>query len=319
MIVNTKIDRLYRSEITCESKPVNILRLVEKYGELLWENGRHKSTCFAFLHEIHELAVRHQITRFDNDFLDLLVSEFRKRGNRNSTINRKLASLSKLLRKHHQNGQLDRLPQFEKLPEKNGRIRFLTKTEERSIIHALEEKNPDYGKLALFLVDTGARVGEALALKWADLRDRNVTFWETKSNHPRTVPLTSRTFDMLEVQRKNIPGGPFATIKYYNFRNAWNRAKTTCGLGDDVQVVPHILRHTCASRLAQSGVDIKRIQEFLGHKTLTMTLRYAHLCPKHLDVCASALDEFNLQDQGRSPPMVQLLKPRVHSYTFARH
>ena len=55
---------------------------------------------------------------------------------------------------------------------------------------------------------------------------------------------------------------------------------------DDPQVVPHVLRHTCASRLAQSGVDIKRIQEFLGHRTLSMTLRYAHLSPKHLDICA---------------------------------
>ena len=57
--------------------------------------------------------------------------------------------------------------------------------------------------------------------------------------------------------------------------------------------MPHVLRHTCASRLAQNGVDIKRIQEFLGHRTLAMTMRYAHLAPKHLEVCAEALDEIN--------------------------
>jgi integrase len=62
------------------------------------------------------------------------------------------------------------------------------------------------------------------------------------------------------------------------------------------------LRHTCASRLAQAGVDIKRIQEFLGHKTLAMTLRYAHLTPKHLQVCADVINEINDLSQAARQP-----------------
>jgi len=274
----------------------NVMGLFQQYGDILWENGKHKDSCFAFLHEIHEIATRFGVANIDNSFIDLLISEFRKKGNRNSTINRKLASLSKLLRKHYKNGHIDRLPDFEKLAEKNGRVRFLTGAEERTILYALEDINPNYAKLALFLVDTGARVGEALSVRWSDINNGTVTFWETKSNHPRTVPLTSRIIELLAGLKTEYAGGPFAEIKYYNFRNAWNRAKAMTGMADDEQVVPHILRHTCASRLAQSGVDIKRIQEFLGHKTLTMTLRYAHLSPKHLNVCATALEEFQLND-----------------------
>ena len=159
-------------------------------------------------------------------------------------------------------------------------------------IACLETIDPDYGSLARFLVATGARVGEALNLTWADIHDNKATFWETKAATPRTVPLSRQAIAALAFQKGKHPAGPFKTVRYANFRNAWNRAKQRCGLGRDPQVVPHVLRHTCASRLAQSGVDIKRIQEFLGHKTLAMTLRYAHLSPSHLDVCAAALDKF---------------------------
>jgi integrase len=203
-----------------------------------------------------------------------------------------MACLSKLLRKHQRNGGIDRLPDFAKLPEKNGRIRFLSREEEDLLVARLAAINPDYAELTTFLVNTGARVGEALKLKWADVHNDRATFWETKANTPRSVPLTRAAIEVLERQRGKAPAGPFSMITYRKYYVAWLKCKAECGLGADPQVVPHVLRHTCASRLAQQGVDIKRIQEFLGHRTLAMTLRYAHLAPGHLDVCASALNDF---------------------------
>ncbi|MGN6551815.1 MAG: tyrosine-type recombinase/integrase, partial [Pararhizobium sp.] len=50
------------------------------------------------------------------------------------------------------------------------------------------------------------------------------------------------------------------------------------------------LRHTCASRLVQAGIDLRRVQTFLGHQTIQMTLRYAHLATNDLAQCAAALD-----------------------------
>jgi hypothetical protein len=76
----------------------------------------------------------------------------------------------------------------------------------------------------------------------------------------------------------------------FGFRAVWNDAKQEVGLGDDDQVVPHILRHTCASRLVQGGIDIRRVQMWLGHQTLQMTMRYAHLATNDLDFCLRVLD-----------------------------
>lgn len=58
-------------------------------------------------------------------------------------------------------------------------------------------------------------------------------------------------------------------------------------LSFDAQFTPHCLRHTCASRLVQSGVGIRVVQEWLGHKTIQMTMRYAHLSPTSLHEAAA--------------------------------
>jgi integrase len=187
------------------------------------------------------------------------------------------------------------MPEFRKLPERNARIRFLTREEEQDMLRGLENIDPHYAQLSRFLAETGARVGEALQLNWNDIDDRYVTFWETKSYRPRTIPLTRRARTAVEEQRKSggRTTGPFRNVSNPKYRAGWNLAKDQTAMRDDRQVVPHVLRHTCASRLAQSGVDIKRIQEFLGHRTLSMTLRCAHLSPRHLDVCADALNQLN--------------------------
>jgi integrase len=61
----------------------------------------------------------------------------------------------------------------------------------------------------------------------------------------------------------------------------------------DKGFVPHCLRHTCASRLAQSGVDQYTVQNWLGHTTSKMTARYSWLAPTHLIVGKEAIDRFN--------------------------
>jgi hypothetical protein len=104
-----------------------------------------------------------------------------------------------------------------------------------------------------------------------------------------TVPLTLRAQAAVNVPRNGLKG-PFSMLTQVQFRAIWNDAKATVGLGADKEVVPHILRHTCASRLVRGGIDIRRVQMWLGHQTLTMTMRYAHLATNDLDTCVKVLE-----------------------------
>jgi len=146
-----------------------------------------------------------------------------------------------------------------------------------------------YYRFCLFLVDSGARLSEGLNLRWGDIHKNRVTFWVTKSGRSRSVPLTQRAVDAVAAcDRRHA--GPFADIDQQRFRVAWHNAKDAIGFADDKDVVPHVLRHTCASRLVQGGIDIRRVQMWLGHQTLTMTMRYAHLASHDLDMCVPVLE-----------------------------
>ena len=269
-------------------KEHSVRELFGKYADLLWESGRHKYNVTSFVGEIDELLLGRKFSVFDQETLDFVLGALRERGNSNATINRKMAALSKLLRKAHKMGDIHSLPEFRRQKERAGRIRFLEPGEERLLFSAIEKRSPDAHRLAVFLVDTGCRLGEALGLIWNDVSGDRVTFWLTKSGRSRTIPLTQRA--KASIPRSVGGKGPFKMLKDAQFRAIWNEAKQEVGLGTDEQVVPHILRHTCASRLVQGGVDIRRVQMWLGHQTLQMTMRYAHLATNDLDPCVGILE-----------------------------
>ncbi len=275
---------------------ITLRHLLERYSDSLWEPGRHKNDCVSFVLEIDEIMIRRRLTCIDDHLVDIVISELRKNKNRNSTINRKLSAFYKLLKKSERAGLIRKLPAYVRLPEKNGRIRFFTTAEEVGFFDEMRARNEDHYRLCVFLVDTGARIGEALALKWSDVTHDRATFWITKSGRSRTIPLTARA--SAAVFSQSTPVGPFSGITYPRFLYDWNATKKAVGLGDDKQIVPHILRHTCASRLVQAGIDLRRVQAFLGHQTIQMTLRYAHLATNDLDQCVHALETFGNTPAG---------------------
>ncbi len=269
-------------------KPNRLTALLERYVDILWEPGSHKSNVTAFVNELDEILLGQAFDAFTHEMVDRLIGELRKRGNSNATINRKMAALSKLLRKAFKMGDIHSLPEFRRQKEKAGRIRFLEYEEEDRLFAAIRAKDEQYSALCIFLVDTGARLGEGIGLRWNDLHDDRATFWITKSGKSRTVPLTPRAIEAVKSQA-GAKEGPFASVDQQRFRWVWNAAKSQVGLGSDDDVVPHVLRHTCASRLVRGGIDIRRVQMWLGHQTLQMTMRYAHLASHDLDVCLPIL------------------------------
>lgn len=278
-----------RSEAAGEPGGRTLLELYDAYHHVLWEDGFHKYCVAGFIADMHRLLGGQRLESFPQEKLDQLIGRLRDRGNSNATINRKLSALGKLLKKAARMGDLSGLPEFQRLKERAGRIRFLEREEEERLFLAIGRRSQDYHRLSVFLVDTGARLGEALGLRWNDINGARATFWITKSGRSRTIPLTARAQEALRASRP-ARGGPFLHIRPPKYREAWHEAKKECGLGGDADVVPHILRHTCASRLVRGGVDIRRVQMWLGHQTLQMTMRYAHLATHDLDPCLLVLE-----------------------------
>ena len=228
----------------------------------------------------HELSVRS---------VDEFVHSLEAKGNSNATINRKLNALSRVLKFALEREYVIKLPKIERKKERNGRIRWLTKEEEQSLVnHFISSGRKDVATLCLFLLDTGARVGEALKVQWKDIQNNMVTFWDTKNNTSRSIPLTSRLSTLLQNKETS---GPFLNINYNELHYLWGKAKEALGLSNDEEFVPHCLRHTCASRLVQSGVPILTAKEFLGHKSVNITMRYAHLAPQNLKEAIKALEK----------------------------
>ena len=240
-----------------------------------------------------------------------MITEFRQRGNTNSTINRKLAALSKLFTTAIDLELITKKPRIRKLREKANNIRWYTDEELKAIEEFLaptgdwrlnperfqdkEESALYFAHLVRFLADTGLRLGEAERLRWDDIFDNSpfVTVWESKNGKPRSVPLTKaakNALDSLAAHPELSPGkGPFDRSRTHH-QNCWKVVREHMGWLEDKQAVMHTLRHTFISRLVQKGVNLVTIKELAGHKSIDVTMRYAHLAPDNLQ---SAIDQLN--------------------------
>jgi len=218
--------------------------------------------------------------------IDRFIETLEAKGNSNGTINRQLAVLSKMLHFARTREYISAVPHIAFKRAGKGRDRFLSVEEESKVLALLRLwSRDDEHDLVVFLLDTGARVGEALKLTWQDVAVTRATFRDTKNGATRSVPLTHRVA-MIMKAREGM-ARPF-DLDYQRVRLLWDRVRQHLGLPD---VVIHSLRHTCASRLVQRGASIQYVKEWLGHKTLSMTMRYAHLAPESLDSMVALLEQ----------------------------
>ena len=111
--------------------------LTAQYIGILWDEGLHKINVRSFLGEIDEILGGIRFSVFTQVMLDSMIGRLRERGNSNATINRKMAALSKLLRKACKMGDIYNLPEFRRQKERQGRIRFLGSDEEARLFAAI--------------------------------------------------------------------------------------------------------------------------------------------------------------------------------------
>jgi len=226
----------------------------------------------------------------DNDAIDKYIMWLRNvQKNSNGTINRKIYILSRILRRARERKIISEMPVIRRQREPEGRLRFVTEEEEAKILQYFRSKNM-YGMAWVIevLIDTGIRCGELYKLTikdidWTKGKHGIITLRDTKNGETRSVPLTQRAHEaLLSLYQESRDGKHFTPIDPHWMTKPWNAMKKALGWEHDEELVPHSLRHTCASRLVQRGAPLYTVSKWLGHKSLQTTKRYAHLRPEEL-------------------------------------
>jgi len=178
-----------------------------------------------------------------------------------------------------------------------GRVRFLSDDEREALLRECKARNhPDLYLAVVLALSTGARQMEVMSLRWdqVDLNRKVITLYETKNGEIRALPLVHHAFELMKERAKvrridtNLvfPGANAA--KPILLRTPFDKALARAGI---LNFRWHDLRHSCASYLAMNGASLAEIAEVLGHKTLQMVKRYAHLSHAHTSKVVESMNQ----------------------------
>lgn len=189
---------------------------------------------------------------------------------------------------------------------RNERIRYLSENERKKLLDACKASDNEHlYPVVVFALSTGARKSEILGLSLSDIdlsRDTAI-LRDTKNGDTRAVPVVHHLYDLLKAQVEKVDAFydklEFPAPRRWLFprrdgqepidiRKAWENARDAAGI-DDFRF--HDLRHSTASYLAMNGASLVEIAEILGHRTLQMVRRYAHLSESHVKGVVRELNE----------------------------
>ena len=156
-------------------------------------------------------------------------------------------------------------------------LSYLTKEQIPALLSALESaRNPDVLVITKICLSTGARWGEAEGLHHSNVKAGQIHFLKTKNGRNRSIPISK------DLEREVLEGrpkqGPLFVSAWAAFREGLERAAIELPRGQKA----HVLRHTFASHFMMNGGNLLTLNKILGHQTVQMTMRYAHLAPEHL-------------------------------------
>ena len=284
-----------------EADPIQFFDFVEKYLTYS-KNNKAFST-----YKRDELCTKHLKRFFKNIWLDKLaphdIEKYKSKrledGVKARTVNIELRCLSNMLRKAVEWNNLLVSP-FSRVKLLKQRIkppRFLTKEELQKLIEAA---TPRYKQIIKVLVNTGLRESELRHIKLEDINFRNktMTVHADKTTDFRVIPLNDEAYTEFTSLRNEF----YSTTKKQHLVTRAKEHQTYVFCDDEGRpikkltspitktakkaglegVSPHTLRHTFASHLVMSGVDLRAVQRLLGHKNISTTMMYAHLTEDHL-------------------------------------
>jgi integrase len=159
-------------------------------------------------------------------------------------------------------------------------LSFLTLDQVERLLGALpQSRNPHVTLISKICLATGARWGEAEEITIQQVRNGTIQYSRTKSGKVRAVPIEAGLeLEIVGHHEQHGIGNRVFQSAWSAFREGVERAEIELPMGQ----MTHVLRHTFASHFMMAGGNILALQRILGHQSLVMTMRYAHLAPDHL-------------------------------------
>ncbi|MGH1345633.1 MAG: tyrosine-type recombinase/integrase [Nannocystales bacterium] len=239
----------------------------------------------------------------------------RNEGVSNKTINEELAILSKLLSYAHEIGDREGTPpNIRRLKTQRPSFDFFDFEEAERLLTAARAAPDPWSAMIPTAVFTGLRLGELRGLLWSDVdlagaqlhvrraADDAGKLGPPKSGRARVVDLPRRAVEVLRAHR-HIRGAFVFCREDGSMLQRWHcESKSKLERGDSPLMKRcweaglrrmgwHGLRHTYASHLMMRGASVTQVKELLGHSSISMTMRYAHLSPNARRSAAALLDE----------------------------
>ena len=178
--------------------------------------------------------------------------------------------------------------------EDNTRVRWLKDDEEKRMVDTILENCPTQLPAFTVALHTGMRQSEQFSLEWreVDFERRKIFLDKTKNGSDREVPMSKTCFQLLTDLHANKQNDwVFQATRYkQRLKNPRQWFETVLRDAKVTNFHWHDLRHTFCSRLVMKGVDIRTVMELAGHKSISVTMRYAHLSPEHNQAAIEKLD-----------------------------
>jgi len=258
----------------------DVIETLDRFSTFLELKGYSSETVRQYCYDV-KLFLRHvgkkpwEVDK--NDIMSFLVHLKREHNYRNTTLYRKLACLKTFYRFLVDNGYID-----ENVVDKVDRPKLpkrlptaLTREEVKKLLEAAEKLRDKLIVMALY--STGVRVSELCSLKWddIDLNSGEIRV-KGKGNKERIVLMNVETLNLLKkYKEQNSSSEKVFPISPRTVQRILKKLAEKAGIRK--KCTPHSLRHSLATHLLEKGVDIRIIQELLGHSSLSTTQIYTHV------------------------------------------
>ena len=251
-------------------------RYYDLHGHTLADSKRLKQVLANIAQDLGDPVA----AKFTADQFCTLRGKLLVEGINGKTLNNRLGYVKSVFNELHRLGDIDYpnpLAKVRPLRLQERPLSYLTQEQITELLEAFDNY-PNCTHMALIArvcLATGARWGEAQGLVPSRVKNGAVTFANTKSRRTRTVPIAPALERMLLDYFKEYGAFP-------NCIRHFSRVLQSTSITLPAGQATHVLRHTFASHFVMAGGNILTLQKVLGHSSVTMTMRYAHLSPDHL-------------------------------------